>query len=634
MELHRVPHAGPADPMPAATVALRPLGTVDVSLDPDGLLGGWQERNAAATLPYCVDQMDVSGANDNIRRVVGQSDADFSGMWFQDSDVYKTLEAAAWEAARRPDSPFGEYVSEWAAMLAKAQDPDGYLNSYFQVDHRDKQWQDLGWSHELYCAGHLIQAGVAAHRAGLGDQLLAVARRFADLLVTRFGPDGIDAVCGHPQVETALVELYRTTGHVPYLDLAQRFIALRGKGLLGEHRFGPRYLQDHAPVLEAPEVTGHAVRQLYLLAGVIDVAVETGDAALLAAAERLWESAYHTQTYVTGAHGARHRDEAYGDPYELPPDRAYAETCAAIASFQFNWRMLLATGQRRYADEMERVLYNAVAGSTAADGKHFFYSNPLHLRTGHDGSDEDAPSRRLSWYSCACCPPNIARLMASLHTYLATADDDGLQLHLYQAGTVRSSHGTVRVATEYPWDGRVALTVTATSSRPWTLSLRVPGWATDATVDGVAPDVHDGYVRLTREWAPGDTVVLDLPMPVRRISAHPRVDAVRGCVALARGPLVYCVEQVDLPPGTVLEDVSLLAGVPVEVVDGGAAPVTLSARGLVGDGSAAPLYVDRPATAGPSTAVTFTAVPYFLWGNRAPGPMRVWLPHATQPAAG
>jgi DUF1680 family protein len=656
---------GPAHPTPDADVSLRPLRPDQARLDPRGLLGGWQERNAVATLPHCVRQLTDSGNLGNIRRVLG-GDGDYQGMWFADSDIYKTLEAAAWEAARHPAAadvrpngigpggpadpdrePAGSghapgadrqglvaLLGETAALLAAAQDEDGYLNSYFQTEHRDRQWRELRWSHELYCAGHLIQAAVAAARAGVGEQLMAVARRFADLLVERFGPDGREEVCGHPEIETALVELYRETGHRPYLDLAGRFVELRGRGLLDEDRMGRAYYQDHLPVRAAQEVTGHAVRQLYLLAGVVDVAVETGDRSLLAAAERLWDSAFQTRTYLTGAHGSRHRDEAFGDPYELPPDRAYAETCAAIASFQWNWRMLLATGGHRYADEMERVLHNGIAVATALDGQHFFYSNPLQLRTGHDGSHEDAPSRRLPWYSCACCPPNLARLVASLQSYLATTDAAGLQLHLYGAATLATEDARVRVRTEYPWAGRIAVDVQRAPDRPWTLSLRVPGWCTShtLTVDGtpVAATVRDGYLRLTRRWVPGSEIVLDLHMPGRALAAHPHVDAVRGCVALTRGPLVYCLEQADLPPDLALEDVRWDATAPVEVLDPPVRPwipVALTTRGRsVSAGSTALYREHRPVPEPAGAPVLLTAVPYFLWGNRAAGPMRVWIP--------
>jgi DUF1680 family protein len=634
--------AGPVAPTPGALAALHPLPADAVRLAPTGLLGGWQERNAVATLPHCAGHLDTAGNLGNLRRVVGDGPADFTGMWFADSDVYKTLEAAAWELGRSGalSGALAGLLADTAALLEKAQDPDGYLDSFYQVDHRDRQWTELRFSHELYCAGHLIQAAVAAARAPGADpvvtgQLLGVARRFADLLVQRYGPGGTEAVCGHPEIETALVELYRLTGHEPYLDLAQRFVDRRGHGLLGQDKLGPRYFQDHQPVRTADEVTGHVVRQLYLLAGAVDVAVETHDTGLLRAAERLWDSAQGSKTYLTGGQGSRHRDEAFGDPYELPPDRAYAETCAAIGSFQWAWRLLLATGRSRYADEMERLLHNGIAASTGLAGTTFFYSNPLQLRTGHDGSHEDAPSQRLGWYSCACCPPNLARLMASLHTYLATGDETGVQLHLYATGTF----GPVSVSTRYPWDEQITVAVTEDAVRPWTLALRVPGWCrqTRLTVNGepVEAIAEDGYLRLRRAWAAGDRVVLTLAMPPRLITAHPRVDAVRGTAALARGPLVYCLEHADVTlPGVVLEDLALNPAVPVEISydQDGFAPVTLQAPVVALTAEPDSLYRDSPHHTDPAgTAATVAAIPYFLWANRAAGGMRVWIPLAPSP---
>ncbi|MEU6408074.1 beta-L-arabinofuranosidase domain-containing protein [Microbispora sp. NPDC046933] len=631
--------AGPVAPGPGAVAALWPLRLHHARLDPDGLLGRWQRRNAEETLPHCVDNLHRAGNIGNLRAAAGESDEAFAGMWFADSDVHKTLEAAAWELGTSSgDGALRSFVEDTTALLARAQQADGYLNSYFTVAAPDERWRKPDWSHELYCAGHLFQAAVAAARTGVSPGLVAVAQRFADLLVERFGPGGVEEVCGHPEIETALAELYRLTGRRPYLDLARRFLDLRGRGLLGHGRFGPAYYQDHVPVREAREVTGHSVRQLYLLAGMVDVAVETGDLALLDAAERLWADAFHRRTYVTGAHGSRHREEAYGDPYELPPDRAYGETCAAIASFQWNWRLLLATGRARYADEMERVLYNAFAAAVSSDGRHFFYSNPLQVRTGHASSGEEATASRLPWYSCACCPPNIARLMASLHGYLATADDEGVQIHLYASGSVNAevagAAARVDLRTGYPWHGRIELTVTSETRTPWTLALRVPSWcdAYKVLIDGgpVMAPAKDGYVRLTRAWAPGTTVVLDLEMPVRQVTAHPRVDAVRGCVALARGPLVYCLEQADLPPGTVLEDVRLDPAAEMTAAhreDLPDIPVVITAGGLVAHAGDS-LYTAGARRERTGTPLTLTAVPYFLWGNRSEGPMRVWIPVA------
>jgi DUF1680 family protein len=453
--------------------------------------------------------------------------------------------------------------------------------------------------------------------------------------VREFGDGRGEAIDGHPEAETALVELYRLTGERAYLALATRMVELRGRGLLGHGHFGPQYLQDHAPVRAATEATGHAVRQLYLAAGVTDVYLETGDDTLLAAMQELWRSVYEQKTYVTGAHGSRHRDEAFGDAYELPPDRAYAETCAAVASFMWNWRLLLATGHGRYADEMERVLYNAVAASMAIDGRHFFYSNPLHLRAGHDGSNEDAPSERLSWYACSCCPPNRARLMASLHHYVATGDEHGVQLHLLAPGRVAAGQATLDVATDYPWDGRVEIAVEGPAAE-WELALRIPAWCARATltVDGrpeaaVADD--QGYVRLRRAWDGSSRIVLELDMPVRLIVAHPRVDAVRGCVALARGPLVYCVEQAD-HEGVAVEDLRVdpddppQPGGPDEALG---VAVTLIGRAAIETSNPGRLYGDYAGrTASASTTTKLKAIPYFRWANRGPNAMRVWIPTA------
>ncbi|MEV0390641.1 beta-L-arabinofuranosidase domain-containing protein [Nonomuraea sp. NPDC050643] len=632
--------AGPAAPAPGAVSALRPLRLDQVRLRDGGLLGRWRRRNVEETLPHCVERLESSGNLANLRAAaVGETGRTFAGMWFADSDVYKTLEAALWELADPDADPrLRIFAEDTTALLARVQRADGYLNSYFTIAEPDQRWLKPVWSHELYCAGHLIQAAVAAGRTGASPELVEIARRFADLLVERFSE--VEEVCGHPEIETALAELYRLTGHRPYLELARRFLDLRGHGLLEHGRFGPRYHQDHVPLREAREVAGHSVRQLYLLAGMVDVAVETGDLALLEAAERLWDDAFRTRTYVTGAHGSRHRDEAYGDPYELPPDRAYAETCASIASFHVSWRLLLATGQARYADELERVLYNAIAASVSRDGRHFFYSNPLHLRTGHANAGEEAAGHRLPWYSCACCPPNIARLMSSLPGYLATGDADGLQLHLYATATIEAGPATVEMRTAYPWQGRVELAVTADGGEPWTLALRVPSWCTayGVTVDGepARAAVDAGYLRLTRVWEGTTSVVLDLTMPVRQIRPHPRVDAVRGCVTLARGPLVYCLEQHDLPPGTVLEDVRLhrdgafqaVEGFMEDHVKGEDPPIVITASGSTLDTGSAPLYTDHRERRPLTSPLTLTAVPYFLWGNRSEGPMRVWIPAA------
>lgn len=636
--------AGPVDVAGSPYAVLRPLPFDATRFDDGGFIGSWQRLNRATTIDHCISEVAKAGVLDNLRQVAAPSERKFAGFWFADSDLYKTLEAVAWESARSGDSGWESFSRDAAQTLRAAQAPDGYLNSWIQTGNDGERWQGLEMSHELYCAGHLIQAAVAMARAGGGHDLLEIATRLADLIVSESnGPRG-PLLDGHPEIEMALVELYRLTGAAAYLDLARRMIDARGHGRFAGERFGRAYLQDHAPVREATEAVGHAVRQLYLAAGVADVYLETGDQSLLEANERLWQSAFEQKTYITGGQGSRHRDEAFGDPYELPSDRAYAETCAGIASFMWNWRLLLATGKGAYADAMERVLYNTIAASTALDGCHFFYANPLQRRDGHDGSHEDSPAERLSWYSCSCCPPNLARLVASLHHYCATRSPKGLQIHLLSQGVIEAtapdgSPVAVRLETSYPWSGQVKLTVSGTGT-PWELAVRIPAWcpSVTTTVGGEPMPVQpglDGYLRLSRDWDADVVVTLDLAMSPRWVVADPRVDAVRGCLALMRGPLVYCVEEVDQVPGIAIDDLRVDPASPVEI---GPAPVGVGAEiALTGVAQVAHPGTDalyrvvqgdeavRPKQLA-GQHVPFVAVPYFRWANRGDCAMRVWVP--------
>jgi len=625
--------AGPGLSAQAAGWRLGPLGPSGARLA-GGFLAERQRVNREHTLPHGFDQLRRSGTLDNLRLAAGaeagdggryRAAADSSGATFPflDSDVYKWLEAAGWELGRAPDPALQAAADEAIGLVAAAQRPDGYLNSYVQVVTGGTPHTDLAWGHEFYCAGHLIQAAAAWHRALGDDRLLEVAVRVADRIEREFGPGGREGVDGHPGIEMALVELTRVTGDPRHLALAARMVDLRGKGLLGDGRFGAAYWQDHQPVREAATVAGHAVRQLYLDCGAVEVAVELGDQGLLDAVERRWRDLVATRTYLTGGMGSRHRDESFGDPYELPPDRAYAETCASIAGVMLGWRLLLATGEAGYADAVERVLYNGVLPGMSLSGTRFFYVNPLQRRTdraweppGHGG--------RAPWYPCACCPPNLMRTLGSVEQYLATSDATGVQLHPYASADLqaRVPGGTVLLAvrTGYPWDGRVTVEVTQAPERPWILSLRVPGWSRSATLSGPAGagprSARPGAAELSRRWSVGDTVTLELDLPVRVTEPDPRVDAVRGCVALERGPLVYCLESADLPPGAELEALRWDPGREPAAAprpDLGEAVVGITVP-LLGAGA------DGPA------ALSAGAIPYFAWANRGAGAMRVWIP--------
>jgi len=638
-DLNSSKSGGPVVPTLSCRGLLTPLGHDAVRLDPHGVLGGWQERNLEVTIPSVLDHIEDGEARANLLRLLSDEGdvVPFQGMVFTDSDIYKALEAVAWAAIRlQPGDQRLLRAQRLVELLTSVQQDDGYLNSWVQGSPTVQRWSDPQWGHELYTAGHLFQAAVAADRAGVLPGLLTVATRFADLLVTRFNSADSEYLDGHPQVETALVELYRNTGNRSYLELAGRQLDLRGHGRLGEDRFGSPYFQDAVPVRVATEATGHAVRQVYLLTGAVDVGVETGDQELLAAAIRVWEEMAVTKTYVTGALGSRHRDEAIGDPHELPPDRAYAETCAAIAAFQLSWRLLLATGQARFADAMETLLYNAIPASTSISGDRFFYSNPLHLRTGHEGGHEDAPTQRLAWFGCACCPPNLARLLASVHDYVLTSSPDGIQVQQVAAlqAQVSLPGGDVRLdlRTGYPYDGALRLTVETELSEVWELALRIPAWCKDfqIRIDGfpIPAEVVAGYLRLRRDWQGRCEILLEMQMPVRQITAHPRVDAVRGCVALARGPVVYAIEDADLPAGVVLEDVYLLRVAGIGPDDGAPSVELIVAVQSV---PTTVLYTDQPdLPAAPELSEPFQIGigPYHRWANRAPGAMRVWIPTA------
>jgi len=558
-----------------------------------------------------------------------------------DSDLYKWLEALAWQLAHGPDDELQQIADEPIELIAAAQADDGYIDSYYQVAEPDQRWKNLKDGHELYCAGHLIQAAVAHHRVTGDTRLLDVARRFADYIGSVFGPDKRSGTPGHPEIEMALVELYRETHERRYLGMAEFFLDQRGRGILSSGRYGnPAYYQDHVPVREATAVAGHAVRQLYLTAGVTDVYLETGEQALLDVVARQWRDMTRGKLYITGGVGSRHEGEAFGEPYELPNDRCYCETCAAIASILWNWRMLLATGSVCFADLIERTLYNGFLSGVSLDGRGFFYVNPLLSPGGIE---------RAEWYHCACCPPNVMRLIASLGHYFATGDPTGLQIHQYGPATIDTELGpgrrvTLRMETDYPWQGQVRLTVEQTSGPSWRLSLRLPGWCEGASVQindqPVQVPAGEGYATIERSWRKGDTVELDFPMVPQLIEPHPRSDSTRGCVAIERGPLVYCLEQCDQEPSVNIMDVQVDAAAALQAAWRGdllGGVMVVEAMGYAVDVAPWQDCLYRPARDRGDLSrrpVRLQAVPYHVWANRGPGAMRVWIPRSTSRSGG
>lgn len=652
--------ATPVLPTADAHLTLRPLPTGDARIT-GGFWALRQERNGRDAVRSGYQQLETAGNFRNLRIAAGLEEGEAVGPIFMDSDVTKWLEAVAWEYGRAPAEDLLDLQREVTALYARAQADDGYLDSVQQVRGKGERYTDLKWSHEMYCAGHLYQAAVAQHRATGDTGLLDVAIKNADHLVRTFGdgtaPDGTPKtrdVDGHPVVEMGLVELYRETGNRAYLDLAHWFVDARGHGIIERAGGEPTYFSDRVPSREATTVEGHAVRAVYLAAGAVDVAIETGDTELLAASETQFADMMATKAFITGGLGARWDWEAFGDPYELPTDRGYAETCAAIGGVQWAWRLLLATGKPVYADAIERLLYNAFLAGVSLAGTEYFYVNPLQQRDhAHQDENRSPAHGRRGWFDCACCPPNIMRTFASFDGYLATATDGGLQVHQYATADL----GPVRVETDYPHEGRVRVTVT--EDGPIALGLRIPAWSDTTTVtgpDGSANPTAGTLHVVDREWSAGDTVELVFDTTPHRYVADARIDAARGQVAIERGPLVYAVEQAD-QQGFTVDDLTVDAAAPIteerrdDLLDGvvalripGHAPTEHVQQDwpyqrLDGPGGAT---TARNATsvddvAGPQGAttglqagrdVTAIAVPYYAWANRGAAPMRVWLPLA------
>ncbi|MDY0166525.1 MAG: glycoside hydrolase family 127 protein [Thermoguttaceae bacterium] len=568
----------------------------------------WAPRittNRDASLPHNFQWCESTGRISNFAKAGGLMEGKFEGIYFNDSDVYKVLEGAAYSLANRRDMELERTADAVIAKIAAAQEDDGYLNSYFTLVEPDKKWTNLAVRHELYCAGHMFEAAVAYFRATGKRTLLDVAVKKADLIDGIFGPDKRHDVPGHEEIELALVKLAELTGEDRYFRLAQFFVDVRGDESQRPKLYGP-YCQDHAPVREQSEIVGHAVRAMYLYAGVADVAGYTGDQRLVDAMERLWQSVTGRKMYVTGGIGVQGHGEGFSGDYALPNQDAYCETCAAIGMALWNHRLNLLHADAKYADVVERVMYNGILSGVALDGKTFFYVNPLASGGGH---------HRQPFYGCACCPTNVVRFIPSVPGYVYAAGEDRVYVNLYAAGKgqvpVAGKLVAITQQTNYPWDGKVKVAIDPPEPMRFRLCLRNPGWSRETVVgvegdENAQVDAQDGYLSVQREWRPGDCVLLALDMTVRRIEANPKVEADRGRVALQRGPVVYCFEQVDNPEGV---QSIMLPREPAFAVEhkpdllGGVTVIKTTSR----DGR------------------EVTAIPYYAWDHRHPGPMAVWV---------
>ena len=638
-----MPSAKQGGPVHPSTSVWRPLGVGEIQIT-GGLWGQKQRLNTDTILAHCESWMERIGWIGNFDRAAagtigaGYPGTGHSGIEFVDSEIYKLLEAMAWELGREHSAELERRFLALVERVAAAQQPDGYLHTSFGRSGQPPRYSSLESGHELYCFGHLFQAAVARLRTGHDDLLPQVARRLADHVYDQFGPGGRVGVCGHPEIEMALVELARATGEESYLELARLFIERRGTGTLGIHPFGQEYFQDDLPVRQTTVMRGHAVRALYLASGALDVAAETGDAGLLAAVREQWANGVARRTYLTGGVGSHHQDEAFGDDFELPADRAYAETCAGIASVMLSWRLLLATGEDKYADLIERTLLNNVLASPRADGRAFYYTNTLHQRTHGTEPDQHQLSHRAEsglrapWFEVSCCPTNVARTLASVGLYFATASDDGVQLHQYGdyrvSTTLAAGAVTLQVSSAYPGSGTVSVTIIEAPADELALRLRVPAWARGSAVLSEHPATRaPGHVELRRVFRSGERIDVAFPAEPRVTYPDARVDAVRGTFAVEQGPLVLALESPDLPPEWNVNEITADPE-SIGVSQGGA---TLDVCRRTPATEAWPYYQERHGSDG--ERVRARLIPYHQWANRGPATMRVWLPIATRGAA-
>ena len=564
------------------------------------------KKHITATLPVCIDQIENQTGRIRNFENAANGTGEHSGIFFDDSDVYKALEGMAYSLINNPDPELEKKADQWIDKFAAAQQPDGYINTFYTLTGLDKRWSNMD-KHEMYCAGHMIEAGVAYYKATGKRKLLDVCTRMAAHMMNTFGPGKRHWVPGHEEIELALVKLYQVTGQENYLNFANWLLEERGHGYGSkgdEGKWDPIYYQDDKPVREMTDIAGHAVRCMYLYCGMADVAAIKRDSGYIAALNRLWDDVVLRNMYITGGIGSSLHNEGFTEDYDLPNLDAYCETCASVGMVLWNQRMNQLTGDSKYVDVLERSMYNGALAGISLAGDRFFYVNPLESKGNH---------HRQAWYGCACCPSQISRFLPSIGNYIYGTSKEAIWVNLYignsteiQAG---KNHMTLKQETDYPWNGEVKLTVSSTTPLNKEIRLRIPGWCKQYTlaVNGqqqTAP-VEKGYAVVQKEWKDGDEISLHLEMPVEIVEADSRVKQNTGKRAIQRGPLVYCMEETDntkdfdklaITPQTAFNcnfETSLLNG--VEIIQ---------------------------ATNGDKT---ISLIPYYAWDNREAGKMKVWI---------
>jgi len=618
-----------------------PVKFTEVSLD-DNYWAPRIETNRTVTIPFALQKIEETGRIDNFRKAAGIMDGPYQGKRYNDTDVFKVLEGVAYSLSMHPDDTLGEYADSLIAIIGAAQEDDGYLMTGRTVDPDNpadglgsERWMHLSGSHELYNSGHLYEAAVAWYEATGKTNFLDIAIKNADLLVETFGPDKKHDAPGHQVIEMGLVKLYRTTGKEEYLRLAEFFLDQRGR----PHDSKPypentifalyndrRHVQDHKPVKEQSEAWGHAVRATYMYAGMADVAAMTGDKEYCEAIDKIWRNVAGKKLYLTGGVGSRSETEAFGADYELPNAEAYNETCAAIGNVFWNHRMFLAHGNAEYIDIIERTMYNGLLSGVSLSGDLFFYPNPLEAYGDY---------RRSPWFEVSCCPGNIVRFLPSAPGYIYAKKEGDFYVNLYIQSEVNTELGGKKFklgqVTEYPWSGDVKIAVDPGAKRKFKILLRIPGWVYNKpvpsdlyyyanpgdaewtlTVNGVPYEriIMNGYVEIEREWKRGDIIELKLPMDIHMVKAHDKVKADSGKLALQRGPIVWCVEEIDNETGVFNFRIPENAGFQFSFSREMTYPTGII-TGTVRDNH--------------GRDVSLTAVPYAYRANREAGGMTVWL---------